>query len=130
MRIGTVAVVVFALGTAALVIGSALVRLGAEDLFTSVAIARGTANTEQVRTPYGRWISARLSSDIARDDLNGEYARGTQLAYRSDRLREMAAIPALIGLLAALLTGTPETAASRARSPSQPAANTTRNGTA
>lgn len=81
--------------------------MAAEDLFTAVTIIRGNANTEQVRTPYGMWLSAHLASDVGAEDTAAAYARAGELAYRSDRLRELAAVPALIGLLVALLTGAP-----------------------
>ncbi len=98
---------IFALITLAMVAFSAAERLAADDLFTAVAIARGTANTEQVRTPYGMWLSARLASDLASQSGDAAYTRAGQLAYRSDRLRELAAVPALIGLLTALVTAAP-----------------------
>ena len=92
-RAGSILVVAFALITVVIVAVSAAQRLAADDLFTAVSITRGTANTEQVRTPFGRWLSAHLASDLAAEDDDAAYARAVELAYRSDRLRELAAVP-------------------------------------
>jgi hypothetical protein len=95
--------------TLAMVSVSALLRVAAEDLYAAATLARGSTDVP-TRTAYGRWLSAQLSSDIASGGAGYEvlHARADELSYRSDRLRELAAVPAVIGLLSALLSDAPE----------------------
>ena len=87
-------------------------RVAAEDLYAAVNEARGSTDVA-TRTVYGRWLAAHLSADLTAGDLDAEHARADALSFRSDRLRELAAVPAVVGLLVALLT----TARDRRRTP-------------
>jgi hypothetical protein len=129
-RAGTVAVLLLTVGAVLIVVVSAALRLAADDLLATVSEARGGTASQPAHTPYGAWLARYFSTDIAPGDLDAENARGTELGYRSDRLREAAAVPALLGLLVALLTDTPSGAMAERRAASQPVANTTSNGTA
>jgi hypothetical protein len=113
-RGGAIALVALTLLTLVVVSVSALLRIGAEDLYAAAALARGSGEVP-TRTVYGRWLSAQLSSDIAGAGYEVLQTRADVLSYRSDRLRELAAVPALIGLVAALLTDAPEPAANPLR---------------
>jgi hypothetical protein len=106
-RGGAIVLVALTLLTLVVVSVSALMRIGAEDLYAAAAVARGSGEVPS-RTVYGRWLSAQLSSDIADAGYDVLQTRADELSYRSDRLRELAAVPALIGLIAALLTDAPE----------------------
>jgi hypothetical protein len=131
-RAGTGLLVVLVAVTVGIVVVSAALRSAADDLYASIDQTRGIP-MEHGRTAYGMWLSQRLSNDVAASDLEALRARADVLAYRSDRLREAAAVPAIIGLLAGLLSGTPEpepTGTGRRRPAIQPLANTTNNGTA
>lgn len=122
-RIGRVALLVMALITLAVVGASEAMHLASDDIIAVVNEARGTTGA-QVRTAYGSFFAAQLSRDVDPSDLNAEYSRANELAYRSDRLRELAAVPALIGLLIALLSEKP------AQASTEPAAKTSNSGIA
>jgi hypothetical protein len=107
---------------------SALLSLAADDLHASVDEARGKI-PQIVRSQPGIWLSERLSSDLAPDNVVARTQRAEQLAYRSERVREAAAVAALAGLLVAVLTAKPVTDTGRGLDTSSPAANTTNSGT-
>jgi hypothetical protein len=113
-RTGASVLVGLTLVTLLMVAASALMQVAADDLYSSVATARGIQDAAP-RTSYGRWLAAQLSVGIPQGDLEAEHARADLLSFRSDRLRELAAVPAVVGLLVALLTDSPETAAERRR---------------
>jgi hypothetical protein len=128
-RVGTVALVAITVGTLAVVAMSAVLRSAADDLYAAVEQARGVTS-EHTRTAYGMWLSAHLEGNLPQADLDALHARADDLAHRSDRLREAAAVPALIGLLVALITGAPEGVGDGLRDSSQPVTKTISNGTA
>jgi hypothetical protein len=128
-RVGVVVVVALTLITLVIVAGSALLRIGSEDLYAAIAEA-GHSSDVSVRTAYGRWLSAQLSPEVPPGDLSKVRARADELSYQSDRLRELAAVPAIIGMLAALLTAAPDSREARRRDASQPEAKTTSSGIA
>jgi hypothetical protein len=108
---------------------SVSLQLASDEMLASYDEARGVT-PQQVRTPYGHWLAAQLSRDLAPGDFVALRARADVLAYRSDRTRELSAVPAVIGLLVALLTDAPSPGPLEPRSTSQAVANTTRNGSA
>jgi hypothetical protein len=128
-RTGARVVLALAVVTLLVVGVSAVMRIAAEDLYSSVNAIRGTGDVAP-RTVYSRWLSAQLSADVAHGDLDAQHARADELSFRSDRLRELAAVPAVIGLLVALLTDSPEAAAHRRRAPARSGAPTRTSGAA
>jgi hypothetical protein len=124
---GTFLVVLIALGVVVMVCLSAAFSLASEDLYASVDQAQGKV-TQRVRSQPGIWLSSRFSADLESDALDARHDRADQLAYRSERVREAAAVPALAGLVVALLTAKPVRAEGRGLDTSSPAANTTNNG--
>lgn len=113
---------------AAVVVASALLGIAADDLFVSVDEAHGVT-PQHSHTMYGRWLATQLTGNLADGDVVALRARADELAYRSDRSREFAAVPAVVGLLIALLSDTPSPGVTGRRRNSAPIANTTRNGT-
>lgn len=129
-RAGKFALAACTLVTMLMIGASITFEVAADDLFKAYdALRQPTA--AQVRTAQGRWLSAQLANGIDFGDATAVEARATVLAYQSDRVRELAAAPAVVGLLVALLTDAPASPNSRPRSAtSQPVANTTSNGSA
>ena len=121
-RTGARVVVALTLLTLLMVGASALMRIASDDIYSSVATARGIQDAAP-RTAYGRWLAAQLSVDVPRGDLDAQHTRADQLAVLSDRVRELAAVPAVVGLLVALLTDSPETAVERRRGADHASAN-------
>jgi hypothetical protein len=117
----------FTLVTLLMVTVSIVFQAAADDLY-GVSNAFRDPTAEQARSGYGRWLSAHLAPDVDLSAPAAIRARADILAYRSDRLRELAAIPAVAGLLVALLTDAPSSR--RPNASTQPVANTTSNGTA
>lgn len=105
-RTGARVLVALTIYTLLMVSVSALMQVAAQDLFAAVNAARGTGEFTS-RTVYGRWLSAQLSADVPADDLDARQVRADELSFHSDRLLELAAVPAVVGLLAALLTDSP-----------------------
>jgi hypothetical protein len=128
-RTGTRVVLALTILTLLMVGVSALMRVAAQDLYAGVNAARGNSDNA-TRTVYGQWLSAQLSADLAPGDVDAHQARADELSFRSDRVRELAAVPAVVGLLAALLTDSPEAAAERRRERRPAAAPSGTNGTA
>src|SRR4051794_16672973 len=62
-RAGARVLVALTLVTLLMVGASALMRVAADDLYSSVATARGIKDAAP-RTVYGRWLAAQLSADI------------------------------------------------------------------
>jgi hypothetical protein len=127
-RAGTVLLVLTTLAVLVVVGLSAALSLAAEDLTMSIDEARGKA-AQRAHSQPGIWLSARLTADLASDDLVARSRRAEQMAYRSERVREATSVPALAGLLIALLTARPGTDTVRGLEARSPAANTTSNGT-
>jgi hypothetical protein len=128
-RAGRVVLVALTLVTLVVVAGSALLRLGSQDLYAAIAEA-GKAPDEPARTAYGRWVGAQLSAEVPPGDYAKLRARADELSYKSDRVRELAAVPAIIGMLVALLTDAPDSSDAKRRETSQPVAKTTSSGIA
>jgi hypothetical protein len=80
------------------------------------------------RSPLGQTLAALLASDLTPGDAAALEARALELDHRADRLLEMTAVVALVGMLAALLTGRPAVERAQARDDSMPLANTSSNG--
>ena len=127
-RTGAAVLVALTLLTVSIVAVSGQLRVAADDMYAAVAEARGNTDVP-ARPAYGRWLATLLASDVPSGEINALKARADVLSYRSDRLREAAAVPAVVGLLAALLTDAPDPTGAR-RAASQPVANTSSNGTA
>lgn len=127
-KTGTYLVVGFTLLTVALVGLSILLRVAANGAYARIAQARGVA-LDHEPDQFDGWVSARFSKDVPRDDLVSLEGRAGQLASRSDRLREITSVPALIGLLSALLLAAPPGSGAERNETSQPEASTANNGT-
>jgi hypothetical protein len=127
-RVGTALVGCITVVTLLVVGTSVALRLAASDLYARVDDGHGVAAA--ARTQPGVWLSSHLSSDVASSDLVALRARADQLDARGDRVREMAGVVAVVGLLVAVLTGQAGATGGRAREPSIAAANTANNGTA
>jgi hypothetical protein len=110
-RTGVRVLVALTVVTLLMVGASALMRVAAQDLYSAVNAARGSGDI--TRTAYGQWLSAQLSADLPPGDLDAQQGRADELSYRSDRMRELAAVPAVLGLLVAVLTDSPEAGAER-----------------
>jgi hypothetical protein len=121
-RTGAGVVVALTLVTLLMVGASALMRIASDDIYSSVATARGITDAAP-RTDYGRWLAAQLSADVPQGNLDAQHTRADELAFRSDRVRELGAVPAVVGLVIALLTDSPETAAERRRGANPSAAS-------
>jgi hypothetical protein len=115
-RSGVRILVALTIVTLLMVCVSALMRIAAQDLYAAVNTARGSGEIT-TRTVYGQWLSAELSGDVPPDNLDARQARADELSFRSDRVRELSAVPTVVGLLVALLTDSPEAAANRRRGP-------------
>jgi hypothetical protein len=126
-RTRVVALVLLMLITLLMVAVAVSLQLASGELMASYDEAHGET-PQQVRTPYGGWLAAQLTRDLAPGDLVASRTRADVLALRSDRTRELSAVPAVIGLLVALLTDAPSTGPLEPRPTSQAVANTTRNG--
>jgi hypothetical protein len=128
-RVGRIVLVGLTLLALLTIATSAVLRIAADDLYVASDHARG-AGADEVRTGYGIWLSAHLSTSPGSADPRLLHAQADQLGSRSDRLRELAAVPAVIGLIVALLSDVPDRMTVGQREATQAAANTTSNGTA
>jgi hypothetical protein len=127
-RTGTFVLLLLTLIVLVTVSVSAAFSVAADDLYIWLDEVRGIP-TESARTAAGEWLSTRLTADLAADDQPGRRLRADLLAYRGERLRETAAVGALVGLFVALLTARPGSSTVRGLDASRPAANTISNGT-
>ena len=127
-RAGTWLIVLIALAIGLTVAFSVAMNVAADDLRGQYAELRG-GQPEMPRTAVGRWLSARMASDIAPDDAVAIDGRDQDLTHRADRTRELAAAASVAGLVLALGTGKPESERRRAQSASSGLANTRSNGT-
>jgi hypothetical protein len=126
--VSTVLVLMVALAVV-LAVGLSLAwRAAADDLYASINQANGISLPAPRLAP-AIWLSTRLASDVGPDDLTARRARADQLFYRSQRVQEMAAVGALVGLLVAVLSAGPGSSAGRRRDARSPAAKTASNGT-
>jgi hypothetical protein len=125
---GTWLVVLIALAIGLTVAFSVAMNLAADDLRGQFAELRGS-QPEMPRNAIGRWLSARMASDIAPDDAAAIDGRDQDLTHRAERTRELAAAASLAGLVLALGTARPEAASRRAQSARSGLANTRSNGT-
>jgi hypothetical protein len=127
-RAGTAFLLLITLAVLVVVGVSSISTVAADDLYASIDEARASVDHSE-RSQPGIWLSTRLTADLGSDDLVARHQRADLLAYRGERVREAASVPALAGLLVALLTARPGTDRLRGRDTSSPAANTTSNGT-
>src|SRR5690349_20560893 len=113
-RAGAFVLVVLVVLTLALAAASGVAKFAAEDMFTTID-ERAKPTEPHTHTPYGRWLATQLTQDIDVTSPVAFRARADELNYRSDRLSEAGAVPALIGMLIALLTGAPGSLAATRR---------------
>lgn len=125
---GTWLVVLIALAIGLTMAFSVAMNLAADDLSGQFAELRGS-QPETPRNAVGRWLSARMASDIRPDDAAAIDRRDQDLTHRADRTRELAAAASLAGLVLALGTARPEAPRRRVQSASTGPANTRSNGT-
>jgi hypothetical protein len=123
----TALLVVIVTGVVSLLVVAQAFELASADLSSQIRTARG--QPADPRTQPGIWIAERLAADLAVNDLVARDERETELDQRGDRLREMAGVASLVGLLLALVTARASTSAS-ADDASKPLASTTRKGSA
>jgi hypothetical protein len=127
-RAGTAVLLLITVAVLAIVSLSAVLSIASDDLFASVDEARGHV-LQTPRSQPAIWLSAHLAADLPSNDIVARRRRADQLAYRSERVREVASVAALTGLLVALLTARPTRDTVRGLDASSPLANTTSNGT-
>jgi len=129
-RVGTVVLAVL-VGAIVLVQGASVALNWAADDERLLAAALNHEPAERARTPVGMWLSARVLADLppeAAVELRRERANG--LDHVADRLREIAGVSALGGLLLAPLTASSvDWRTGRADEATTPAARTASNGT-
>jgi hypothetical protein len=119
------------LGVASAVAFSFAMNAAADDLYLQVTVA-SSAPLDHPRTAYGMWLSAQFASDMQPGDYAALRLRADQLDHRADRIREMAGVGALGGLLLLVVTMAPSRQVDRARNnddDSSPLASTTSTGT-
>ncbi len=116
--VGLVVVVLCLLGT-----GTAF-DIAAADLHSQAVAQRG--ESAQPRTLWGIALSDRLASDVEPKERD---AAAIVLGNHADRLRELAGVVALGGLLFALFTGDRRAAEPRRDVETSPLASTSSNGT-
>lgn len=127
-RLGTVLVVLVTLLTLLAVGVSGSLKMAGADLHTQVDHLRGGNSVRSV-LPIGQRLSAVLARDVAPGNVSDLNARAFELDHRADRLLEMTAVVALIGMLVALVTTRPTFEVNHARDANRPLARTSSNGT-
>jgi len=127
-RFGTVLVVLLTLATLVLLGADAALKLAGADLHAQVELARGGESPTGSRSPLGEQLAAALGSDVAPNDVESLDARAFVLDHRADRVLEAAAVVALVGMLAAFLTGRPAPDRAQVLDASTPLAGTRSNG--
>jgi hypothetical protein len=127
-RLVTVLVVLLTIIVCASVSVSGALKLTVTDLHVQAAIARAEQPPPS-RSPLGQRLSAAFASDLAPGDAAADEARALELDHRADRLLELTAVVALLGMLLALVTGRPANEVAHAREATRPLASTSSNGT-
>jgi hypothetical protein len=127
-RLGTVLLVLVTIVTLLSLSVYGSLKEAVTDVYTQAAILRGD-DTRAPRTALGQWLSAPLASDIAPGDAFALNARADETDHRADRLLEVTAVVALVGVVLALMVGPGAAEVARARDHSTPLANTSSNGT-
>jgi hypothetical protein len=125
-KLGTALVVLVTVVTLASlgVYGSFVVA--AADLHAQVDALRGR---EVSRSALGQGLAAVLARDLAPTDVTSLDERALLLDHRADRLLELTAVVALVGMLVALVSGRPAVEPNQARDDHTPLASTSSNGT-
>jgi hypothetical protein len=127
-RLGTVLVVLLTICVCASVSVSGSLRLTVTDLQAQAAIARGEQPPPS-RSPVGQRLSAAFANDLVPGNAAADDARALELDHRADRLLELTAVVALLGMLLALVTGRPANEVAHVRETTRPVASTSSNGT-
>jgi hypothetical protein len=129
-RLGAAMLAVLVVAIVLLQATSVLLNWAAEDARLQAA-ALAHEPLERERTPAGMWLSARLLGDIPPGaSTQTRRDRAEALDHVADRLREIAGVSALAGLLVAPLTASSaERTPGRSREATAPAARTASNGT-
>lgn len=122
-RVGTIVLAVLVAAILAVQAFSIVLNWAADDVRLQFGIVTG-----RDRTPVGMWLSSTLMSDLPADAVRARHDRADAFDNFSNRLREIAGVSALAGLLLAPLTASGELR--RHSDATSPAANTTSNGTA
>ena len=130
-RIGTVVLAIL-VGAIVLIQGASVALNWAADDERLLAAALNHEQPERARTPVGMWLSARALADLPPDtSVEVRRERSNGLDHVADRLREIAGVSALAGLLLAPLTASSvdRRADLAADEATTPAARTASNGT-
>jgi hypothetical protein len=122
-----------------LVVLLTVVTLASLSVYSSLKTAVGDLHTQAAnvvrdevappRSVLGRRLFEALASDIGPRDAGGFEVRALELDHRADRLLEVTAVVALVGILVALLSGPPVIDVARGRDDRTPLASTSSNGT-
>jgi hypothetical protein len=99
----------------------------ADDLRLQVRLATNES-LDHPRTGHGAWFAVRTIADLQSDDYSALWARADELDHRADRIRELAGVGSLAGLVLLLVTVGPSKEGSLAREDSTPVASTSSNG--
>jgi hypothetical protein len=127
-RLGTVLVVLLTICVCASVSVSGSLKMTVTDLQTQAAIARAEQPPPS-RSPLGQRLSAAFANDLVPGNGAADGARALELDHRADRLLELTAVVALLGMLLALVTGRPANEVAHVRETTRPVASTSSNGT-
>jgi hypothetical protein len=100
----------------------------ADDLRLQVRAASGQP-PDHPHTWQGAWFAARATADLRSDDYAAFWIRADDLDHRADRIRELAGVGSLAGLVLLLVTIGPSREPDQAREASTPVARTSSNGT-
>lgn len=122
-QIGTWVFGVAVLAVAAAVVLSFAMNTAADDL-RQQANQQAGASLDHPRRAPGVWLSAAFAGDLGRANLAALEKRADDLDHRADRIREAAALAALVGLVVMLVTVRPEARSGEGRDASSPVANT------
>jgi hypothetical protein len=130
-RIGTIVLGVLVVAILLVQAASVVLDISADDAFLRYDLLVGQP-LERERTPYGIWLSGLLTADLGPTvSAQAMRERADALGHLASRLREIAGVSALAGLLVAPLSATAEREARmvRGREETTPAASTASNGT-
>jgi hypothetical protein len=127
-RLGRVLVVLTVVAMVVLLLIAAAIKLSAADLHSQAATMRGDG-TAEARTPIGNLLSRPMSPTLDLTDEPAVERRAFQLDEVGDRVIELTAVVALLGMLFGLLTTREVDDTSLERETNTPLAATNSNGT-
>src|SRR5437016_5932711 len=97
-QLGTAIIVIVTIVVLALIGVSSALKLAVNDLHAQAAIARAEQSPPS-RLPVGQRLSAMFANDLPAGNAAAQEARAVELDHRADRLLELTAVVALLGML-------------------------------